>query len=327
MPPSILKIATTTTFVGLTLAALGRTTRAKPANRLLLYRYADRKQFYGDKARVGVALGATITPNGFYIEKPVQMDAWDFITSARSGGKNWLLLSNLDTQTVATGLIDENFVFKISQLYPNGSASFPWQVVEADRRGYLLMIGVLQKEGPTFGFGEVLDDGTFVEWWRTPSPNGMFPRYAVGLRDAHAFYVDDPTPATGTTVYVFDVKHSQILCTRRFEAGLRPRGIVVDGDLIYFYDNQGTTEICALDDNRQLVRIKRTEFDREIATPAGNFAFDRIASTPGAHLCFYDQTFGSGGPGARVRVLNRKGFPVSAAVAFTDWTWYYYTRC
>jgi hypothetical protein len=327
MPPSILKIATTTTFVGLTLAALGRSTRARPANRLLLYRYADRKQFFGDKARVGIALGATITPNGFYIERPVQMDAWDFIASARSGGKNWLLLSNLDTQTVATGLIDENFVFKVSQIYPKGSSFFPWQVVEADGRGYLLMIGLTKEDGPTFGFGEVLADGTFAQWWSTPTPNGIFPRYAVGLKNAHAFYVNDPTPATGTTVYVFDVKHSQILCTRRFEAGLRPRGIVVDGELIYFYDNDGTTEICELDGNRQLVRIRRTEFDREIATPEGDFALDRIASTPGAHLCFYDNSIGPGGPGAKVRVLTRKGFPVTAAVSTMDWTWYYYARC
>ena len=102
------------------------------------------------------------------------MDAWDFITSARSGGKNWLLLSNLDTQTVATGLIDENFAFKISKIYPNGSSFFPWQVVAVDGRGYLLMTGLTKKEGPAFGFGEVLDDGTFVQWWRTPSPNGCF---------------------------------------------------------------------------------------------------------------------------------------------------------
>ena len=255
------------------------------------------------------------------------MEPWDFITSARSGGKNWLLLSNLEDQTVATGLVDKNFVFKISQFYSKGSVSFPWQVVEPDGRGYLLMIGVPLKEGPTIGFGQVLDDGTFVEWWRTPSPNGLYPSFAVGLKDAHAWYINDLSPATGSTVYIFDVKHAQILSTRRFEAGLRPRGIVVDGDLIYFYDNQGTTEICVLDGDHRLVTIKRTEFDREIATPEGNFALDRVVSTPGAHLCFEDHTFGPGGPGATVRVLSRTGFPVSAGVSATDWTWFYYTRC
>ncbi len=67
---------------------------------------------------------------------------------------------------------------------------------------------------------------------------------------------------------------------------MRNRGIVVDGDLIYFYDNQGTTEICELDANRQLVRIKRTEFDREIATPAGVFRLRQGREHPGSAPVF-----------------------------------------
>ena len=318
------RIAITTTLVGLGLVALARITRARRPNRLLLYRYADRRQFFGDRARVGVALGATIGASGFYVERPVEIGVWDFITSARSGGKNWLLLSNNEEQTVATGSVDANFAFKIEKLYPNGSVSFPWQVVVANGLGHLLMIGVPLEGGPTVGFGQVLDDGTFVEWWRTPSPNGMYPSFAVGLKDAHAWYIHDPLPATGTTVYIFDVKHAQILSTRRFVPGLREGGIVVDGDLIYFHDRQGTTEICVLDRDHRLVTIKRTEFDREIATPEGHFAFDRVASTPGAHLCFSDHTLRSS---ATVRVLGRNGFPISARVARADWTWFYYTRC
>ena len=42
------RIATTTTLVGLGLVALARITRARRPNRLLLYRYADRRQFFGD---------------------------------------------------------------------------------------------------------------------------------------------------------------------------------------------------------------------------------------------------------------------------------------
>ena len=325
--PTLSQMAVTSTFVGLSLVALSRTTRArrhKPPNRLLLYRYAARRQFYGDKARVGVALGATISWSGFQVERAIKMEPWDFITSAASGGKNWLLLSNLDDQTVATGSIDENFEFKIAKFYPKGWVSFPWQVVETNGLGHLLMIGSLTNGGPTIGFGQVLEDGTFVEWWRTPSPNSLYPYFAVGLKDAHAFYINDPLPATGTTVYIFDVKHAQILSTRRFEAGLRPRGIVADGDLIYFYDNQGTTEICVLDGNHRLVTIKRTEFDREIATPEGYFAFNRVVSTPGAQLCFSDHTVMAHG---EVRELSRRGFPVTARVQNMDFDWFYYVRC
>jgi hypothetical protein len=243
---------------------------------------------------VGVALGATIDASGFYVERPVEIGVWDFITSARRHGKNWLLLSNSSQeQTVSTGRVDDNFAFKIKKLYPNGSVSFPWQVVVTDGLGHLLMIGLPIKGEPIFGFGQVLDDGTFVEWWRTPFPNGMYPYRAFGLKDAHAWYINDP-----------HVKHAQILSTRRFVPGLRNGGIVVDGDLIYFQDQEGTTEICVLDRDHRLVTIKRTEFDHETATPEGYFAFDGVVSTPGAHLCFSNQTLWSS---ATVRVLGRNG--------------------
>jgi hypothetical protein len=325
MPPPIVWIATTATLVGLGLVALARrTTRAKPANRLLLYRYADRRQYVGDTARLGIAVAATITPSGFYVESQVEMEAWDLITSARSGGKNWLLLINHQDETVATGLVDENFKFKISQRYPYGSPFFPWQTIEPNNLGYLLLSGIVEPDGSMIGFGQVLDDGTLMEWWRKPLPIDMLPQVAFGFKDVHAWYVNDPAPGVGATVYIYDIKHAQVLCTRRFDGGLGYPGMVVDGDLIYFYDKFATTEICTLDSNHQLVRVRRKEDDREIVLPIGELALKRIASTPGAHLCYDDQR--TIGP-AEIRVLKPTGFPITARVPELDATFYFYVRC
>ena len=225
------------------------------------------------------------------------------------------------TGSGATGLIDDDFIFRIKKFYQPGTLDFPYYSTVVDGRGYLMLNGFPRAGIATVGLAQVLDDGTYWQLWKTGLPDFPFPypETVIGLKNAHAWYKKDPHGG-GSTVYIFDVKHAQFLSSRQWDAPLA--GIVADGEIVclHFSDPQRTTEICVLNSSQQLVTIKKTELDFELFTEP----FDRIASTPGAHLQYTYNTFTA--PGA-IRVLSRDGFRLTKRLSNMDWRWQYIVQC
>jgi hypothetical protein len=260
---------------------------------------------------------ATIGPDHFAIESEFTYSDWSFVTSAANGENKWLLFHDYEIGT-AIGLIDRNFIFRIKKFYAADALNFPWSYAVVDGRGYLMLVGSLQAGKLTLGFAQVLDDGTYVEWWRTELPAFPFSWGSplVGLKSAHAWFTNEGENGP-STVYIFDVKHAQILSSREWSAPLRR--MVVDREMVflYFADHLKTTELCILNSSWQLVTIKRTEFDFDSYT----VEFDNIASTPGAHLLYSAHTFHSDGA---IRVLGRDGFKLTKRLSNMDWRYHYF---
>lgn len=311
---SIRRVATVLVFVGVGLFVWILAKRKY--NRLFFYSVRPNGVPF---ARAAVA---TIGPDHFAVESEFTYGDWSFVTSAANGENKWLFFQNSATGSAATALIDDNFILRVSKYYPPGALDFPYTHAVVDGRGYLLLIGILRGGEQIVGFGQVLDDGTYVEWWRTQLSDFPFPyaRKPIGLKKAHAWYVNHDQPGGGSTVYVFDVKHAQIVSSRHWDAPLD--GIIADEDVIflYFHDGLKTTEICVLDGNQRLVTVKRTEFDFDFYT----VPFDRVVGTPGAHL-FY--TYSSIGAAGAIRALGRGGFPLTHRTEKMDWTWHYVVEC
>jgi hypothetical protein len=311
---SLIRIVGLAAAWGLAVAILIRRP-ARRLNRLFLLEPA-----YG-KNMLARAAVATIGPNTFQIERSYAFAQWAFVTSAANGGNKWLLFHNLNG-SAATGLIDDDYVFRQVKYYPPGSLSdFPFpNTAVVDGRGYLLATGRSPDNRTVAAFAQVLDDGSYVEWWRTALSDFQLPylHKVIGLQDSHLVYSNDNSG--GSTVYVFDIKHARVLSSRQWGAPLK--GVVAEGNLIYLYfdDSIRTTELCVLDTSRQLVTLKRTEFDFDLST----VPFDRIASTPGAHLLYSYQSLDA--PGA-IRVLDQDGFKLTKRLSGMDWRWFYYVRC
>jgi hypothetical protein len=276
---------------------------------------------------ISVAAVATISPDHFAIERTFLFGNWSTVISAASGNKNWLFLHDGNTGSAATGLVDANFTFRRVKFYPPGSfVAWPYESAVVDGRGYLLLSGVALHHSPskpvTVGFAQVLDDGSFVEWFRTEL-DIPYPRNVVGLRDAHAWYENDATTGLAT-VYIFDVKTVRMLSSKKLDRGLD--GIVVDGERICLYtQTKAITEICVLDINHQLVSMKLTDFDGDFFTDH----FDLVASTPGAHL-FYERapfTDNLRHDDASVRVFRPEGVRITTKVRNEHWAWHKVMRC
>jgi hypothetical protein len=313
--PLFRRIVAVAVFVGLSLIALSRL-RPRGYNRLFLY--AGRS----DDFPFGRAAVATIAPDRFVIESEFTYSDWSFVTSAANGENKWLLFHNGEIGT-AIGLIDDHFIFRIRQFYPADASNFPWSYAVVDGRGCLMLAGLsISTPGKlTLGFAQVLNDGSYIEWWREELPE--FPFFfgtpLIGLRNAHAWFINasENGPAT---VYIFNIKLAQILSSRQWSAPLRR--IVADGELIFLYfdDDLKTTELCILNSNWELVTIKRKEFDFDAYT----VAFDDIASTPGAHLLYSHHTVDSDGA---IRVLSHDGFKLTKRLSNMDWRYQYIVPC
>jgi hypothetical protein len=268
---------------------------------------------------------ATIGQDHFAIETEFTYGDYYFVTSAANGKNKWLLFHYYNIGTTI-GLIDHNFIFRIRKFYSADSLEFPWEYAVVDGRGYLMLVGLLPAHSPklTVGFGQVLDDGTYVEWWRTELPGlpFSFGYPLIGLKSAHAWFTDERGKGANT-VYIFDIKHAQILSSRQWTAPIR--GMVADGDIIYlsFDDHLRTTEICVLNSRMELVTVKRTEFDFHDYITTVGFQ-NQIASTPGAHLLYAAQSFDAGG---EIRVLSRDGFKLTKQLSNMSWLWHYSVRC
>ena len=171
------------------------------------------------------------------------------------------------------------------------------------------------------GFAQVLDDGTFVEWWRAERSDLPFPteQPLIGLKNAHTWFANKN--GGGSTVFLFDIKHGQVISQRDFDRTIH--WMVADGDLIflYFSDTLKSTELCVLDGNQQLQTLKHTEFDFASYT---THDFDRITSTPGAHLLYTRQSFKAFGA---IRVLGRDGFKLTHQLSNMDWRYHFAVRC
>jgi hypothetical protein len=169
-------------------------------------------------------------------------------------------------------------------------------------------------------FAQVLDDGSFVEWWRTDL-DIPFPRNIVGLKDAHAWFANDYARGRGT-VYIFDVKHGQMLSTRTFDREIN--NMVVEGDWVCLYTRDRLiTEICVIDRNHQLISVKYTEYDADFQ---GVSFYLGVASTPGAHLLY--GRYPDAGSKATVRVFDLGGL-LRITHKFTQpaWPWLYVEPC
>ena len=233
------------------------------------------------------------------------------MADATNGKKKWLFLHNRYNGSAETGSIDSHYRYQSTMKYPPGTFSdWPYEFTVVNGLGYLLLIGYEREGGVVVGLGEVLDDGTFVEWWRTvlnvPVPD-FNASSVVGLPKAHAWFSSSPAvnqqPAGGSTI-IFDVKHAQVLSTRRSEVVWH--AIAVEGALVYLFNNfEGKSEICVLNDRQELVTVKTTDLDPDLINNPDQY----VASTPGAHL-------GYNYPGrqAHVRVLSRSGFPATYQV-------------
>lgn len=291
-----------------------RTVVLPKTNRLLLY---AARLYPNQPARAAIA---TISPFGFEVGSPFFFGDWTIVTSAATSKRKWLLLLDTRNGDVATAWVDRSSAIHIAKLYRGSALDFPYFQFGVDGRGCLALLSTAG--GKTLlGFAQVLDDGTLVEWWhasRSDIPLADGP--IVGLRGAHAWFRNDPNLGNGSTVFVLDVKRGQLLSTRRW--GARIEWMVADGDLlfIFFNDRMRTTELCILDGAYQIHTLKRTEFDFETYTDG----FDRIASTPGAHLLYQAHTYEAFG---QIRVLNRDGFKLTTKLSKMDWRWHYYVPC
>ena len=174
---------------------------------------------------------ATISPDDFSIERTFQFDDLNIVASAASGNKKWLLLHNLDTGTLTVGLINPNFSFYRYKFLPARHIQPLALPVSGRRRSGLSDAERRRFSKVVIGFAQVLSDGTFVEWWRT-TLDIPYPRNIVGLKDAHAWYENDYERGRGT-VYIFDVKHAQMLSTRAFDREIN--AIIVDGERVCLY--------------------------------------------------------------------------------------------
>lgn len=284
-------------------------------NRLFLYsiRLNERELARGAVASIG--------PGFFQAESPFAYGDWTLVASAATPKRKWLLFYDSRTGAAATAWVDRSGLLQTGKSYPHGTLTFPYQIMAADGRGCLMLWGAGFEGKSHIGFAQVLDDGTFVEWWRTERLNFPLPSGPVAaLADCHIWFTNDRAPGQGSTVHLFDIKSGQFLGSRRW--GARIRWMVVDGDLLflYFADSLRTTELCVVEANRQITTLKRTEF---------NFAeypdgFNRIASTPGAHLQYEYQAYQAPG---WIRVLTRDGFRLSATLSKMDWRWHYFIPC
>ena len=311
--PLFRRLAAVAVFVGLTLLALSRW-RPRKYNRLFLYaRRSDNFPF-------GRAAVATIGPDHFTIESEFTYGNWAFVTSAANGKNKWLLFHHYEIGT-AIGLIDDKFIFRIRQFYAVDALDFRWSYAVVDGRGCLMLVGAFPLGKLTVGFAQVLNDGSYMEWWREEIPDFPFPwgNPLIGLGTAHAWFSNASENGPGT-VYIFNIKLAQILSSRQWAAPLRC--IVADGDLIFLYfdDHLKTTELCVLNSSSQLVTINRTEFDFD----AYAIGFDAVVSTPGAHLLYSHNTFDADGA---VRVLSQDGFKLTKRLSKADWRYDYLVEC
>lgn len=209
-------------------------------------------------------------------------------------------------------MVDPDYTFRRVRVYPRGSYK-PWNWATVDGRGYLMLTGMLSPKVGV-GFAQVLEDGSFVEWWRTDL-DIPFATEIVGLRDAHAWFVNDSARNRGT-VYIFDVKRGQMLSTRTFDREIDR--MIVEGDrVVLFSRDRLVTEICIIDRNHQLVSVKYTEYDADFLDVSFYLG---VASTPGAHLLF-ERYPGAGGR-ATVRVFEPGGgLRTTHRFAQSAWPW------
>ena len=202
--PIIRRIVAVAVFIGLALVALSRW-RPRAYNRLFLY--AGRS----DDFPFGRAAVATIGPDHFAIETEFTYGDWSFVTSAANGRNKWLLLRNPEIGT-AIGLIDHNFIFRIKNFYPTDALDFPWSYAVVNGRGCLMLVGRFAPGKLTLGFAQVLDDGSYIEWWRTELLDFPFTLGSplIGLKSAHAWFINasDNGPST---LYIFDVEEPRYL--------------------------------------------------------------------------------------------------------------------
>lgn len=296
----------------------GSTPRHLP-NCLFLYSYKVLKKYADDPDGISMVAIATISPDDFSIERTFQFDDLNIVASAASGNKKWLLLHNLDAGTLTVGLINPDFSFYRYNFYPRGTFNpWPYQSAVVDGRGYLMLSGA-EFSKVVIGFAQVLSDGTFVEWWRT-TLDIPYPRNIVGLKDAHAWYENDYERGRGT-VYIFDVKHAQMLSTRAFDREIN--AIIVDGERVCLYTRTRLiTEIFVLDHNHQLVSVKYTEYDADFQDVSFYLA---VASTPGAHLLY--GRYPDAGSKASVRVFEPGGLRITTRFRQPDWPWLYVEPC
>jgi hypothetical protein len=295
-------------------------------NRLFLYSYKGLFEQPEDPDGLSMAAVATISPGFFQFEDSFPFGDWSTVASAANGKKKWLFLHNRDDGSAQTGSVDNRYRYQITKNCPPGTFSdWPYHFTVVNGLGYLLLIGNNPGGGVAVGLGEVLDDGTFVEWWRTvlniPGPDNNT-NSVVGLPKAHAWFSSSPLvnqqPAGGSTI-IFDVKHAQVLSTRRSEVVWE--GIATEGDLLYLFSfSEKKSEICVLNDNQQLVPVKATGLDPDLVKNPDQI----VASTPGAHLGY---TFPSRGSEAHVRVLSRSGFPATYRIDDMGRVWEYIVRC
>jgi hypothetical protein len=288
--------------------------RYRRPNRLFLYSY----QGWPDRPPgASVAAVASIGPGFFQIENTFNFGDWTTVANARNGRNDWLFFHNRYNGAAETGYVDHGFRYHTKTTYPPGTFSdWPFQFAVVNGLGQLLLLGY-KGSGAVVGLAEVLDDGTFVEWWRTevdiPLPD-FDVSSLVGLPNAHAWFSSSPAqhqrPAGGSVV-VFDVKHARVVSTRRSEVVWD--SIAVDGDLLYLFNAfEGLSEICSVDEDGELATVKAAAQDADVTRNLDQY----VASTRGAHLGYsYPRRT------AHVRVLSRSGFPSTYEVNDSDKLW------
>ena len=295
-------------------------TPVRRSHRLFIYSPQAVKEYANDPD-VSIVAIATISADHFRIERTFPFEDLGIVASAAHGNKKWLLLENRQAGTLTVGLVNPDFSFHRVRFYPRGTFT-PWRfmVAAVDGRGYLMLSGTSRSPSKVLiGFAEVLDDGTFVEWWRTEL-DIPFPVYIVGLKDAHAWYDNDYKTGRGT-VYIFDVKRAQMLSSRSFDREINL--MVVDGDRVcLFTRDRLITEIFVIDGNHQLVSVKYTEYDRDFLDESPYLA---VASTPGAHLLY--GRYPGQGERASVRVFEPGGLRVTTRFRQPAFPWLYVEPC
>ena len=283
-------------------------------NRVFLYSV---RIYPNQPARAAIA---TISPFGFQVGSASFLGDWTSVTGAATANRKWLLLHDRRTGSLATAWVDRDLILHTAKTYLLGAINYPFHTAGVDGRGCLALLGGGGPDPLLLGFAQVLDDGTFVEWWRTPrSDLRLADGPIVGLTDTHAWFSNDRA-GSGSTLFLVDVKRGQIMGSRRWSASIQ--WMVGEGNLLFLYlnDRLRTTELCAVDENYRIVTLKRTELDFD-AWPDG---FDRIASTPGAHLQYAQQAYGAFGS---IRVLSRDGFKLTTKLSGMDWRWHYFVPC